>query len=65
MSRKHFKSLAAALALSRPMAHPGTVEEHQRVEDWRTTVRNVADACSLHNDNFDRSRFLDAADYPD
>ena len=56
MSRKHFNSIAQALANIRPIGASSL-----RV-DWLRSVKAIADQCQSLNSRFDRSKFIIACE---
>jgi hypothetical protein len=60
MSKKHFETIAAALANSKPFFGSPS---NRRYEQWQRDVLAMADVCSEFNNNFNRSRFLSACGY--
>jgi len=55
MSRKHFNAIAKAFAASRPVD-----ESSSDYRQWENDVREVTNAISDFNVNFDYPRFIDA-----
>ena len=66
MSRKHFKELADGLRHARPLWPAADIgrfsdpEAQAAVDQWKSDVRTVADACMYFNGRFDRDRFYRA-----
>lgn len=54
MSRKHFVTLAGALAESRPSI------DSQGYGQWLLTCDSICNACAEHNYAFDRDKFMQA-----
>lgn len=52
MTRKHFISLAFQMSVSRPE------KKGVRRQQWVKDCKHVANACQVHNNNFDRDKFL-------
>ena len=55
MSRKHFISLARAMAYARP-----NQKKKARFEQWEKDVQAIASVCSEANDRFDQPKFVAA-----
>ena len=65
LTRRHFKAIAAALSLVRPVperyAHMNSYDA--AVVQWRDSVCRLADMCAAENERFDRHKFYEACGY--
>lgn len=60
MTRKHFKTIAAALADLRPNNPTGWVSIGSALALWSDCVYRMANLCADSNPRFDRDKFLAA-----
>lgn len=66
MQRRHFEAIADAMRQTNPMGAVKEADETVALQQWRMTVRAMADMCAREYKggmSFKRTRFYDACGY--